>query len=768
MSGLCQKQCELKGKVLDANNEVLPFAKVFLNDSQKQMTDFNGTFSFSVDAGEHDLVVEHRYFETYKTKISVLENTELEIQLKATILDMPEVLVSVNAQKIREEQGYALNTIEIKEYKSQSVDVNDLLRRNSAISVRQEGGMGTRVNYALNGMGGRSVRFFFDGIPMDYFGTSFAPGNLPVSLVKRIEIYKGVIPAELGNDALGGAVNIVPHTLRKSGAEVSYSFGSFNTHQGSVLGYVHDTTSGFNASILAFYNYSDNNYEIWGDDVYVTNASTFEIERGIRTERFHDAFRSTSVKLDVGLTKRKWADQISVGVVGSLMDKEIQHGPTMEVTYGEAKYFQNTIIPYLTFKKRNIKKRIDLNLFSSYNVIAKQRVDTSRNIYNWYGEIDGYRTVGGEQKRTLNQLNEHVWLNRINAVYKLNSNQRIIINNVSSFLTRKENDPILTSKNDGYWAPQRLFKNVFGLSYKGELFTKKFKYSVFLKNFHYTAAIKTSEYLNGNLLFSNSTVTGNQMGYGTAISYSPNKQLTLLASIEKVARLPESDEILGDGLTVLYSDSLRPERSLNANLGLRYSFFQNKPNQLLWTTNLFYRDVTDLIQRYQYDLGSFVNVNFQKVEISGIDCSIEYRFKKALTVQYAFSYLNPIIKSKKDLQGNDNIAYDSRLPNTPFLMQNATASYSIENPFKQKGNLFIYWSASHIGKFYRYSESIGQFDKDFIPAQFVNSCGVGYQFFKDKMSVSFDARNIFDTQTFDNYAIQKPGRAFFAKLMFNI
>ena len=44
---------------------------------------------------------------------------------------------------------------------------------------------------------------------MDYFGSSYSINNFPVSLVDRIDVYKGVVPVELGSDALGGAINLV-------------------------------------------------------------------------------------------------------------------------------------------------------------------------------------------------------------------------------------------------------------------------------------------------------------------------------------------------------------------------------------------------------------------------------------------------------------------------------------------------------------------------------------------------------------------------------
>ena len=47
-------------------------------------------------------------------------------------------------------------------------------------------------------------------------------------MAERVEVYKGVLPVNLGADALGGAVNIVSRRDANY-LDATYSFGSFNT-----------------------------------------------------------------------------------------------------------------------------------------------------------------------------------------------------------------------------------------------------------------------------------------------------------------------------------------------------------------------------------------------------------------------------------------------------------------------------------------------------------------------------------------------------------
>src|SRR5690606_32300446 len=140
-------------------------------------------------------------------------------------------------------------------------DLGHALDRVSGVRVRESGGVGSQMNFSLNGFRGNQVRFFMDGVPMDNFGSSFQINNIPVGLAERIEVYTGVVPVGLGADALGGAVNIITNSKKKDHMEASYSYGSFNTHRFS-LNTVYVSKSGFTAQLNAFQNFSDNSYKM--------------------------------------------------------------------------------------------------------------------------------------------------------------------------------------------------------------------------------------------------------------------------------------------------------------------------------------------------------------------------------------------------------------------------------------------------------------------------------------------------------------------------
>ena len=88
-------------------------------------------------------------------------------------------------------------------------------------NVRGQGGLGSGVELSINGLGGQAIRYFIDGVPLSSRGSGLSLETLPANIVDRIEIYKGVVPPELGMDALGGAVNIITRKSRASFLDAS-------------------------------------------------------------------------------------------------------------------------------------------------------------------------------------------------------------------------------------------------------------------------------------------------------------------------------------------------------------------------------------------------------------------------------------------------------------------------------------------------------------------------------------------------------------------
>ena len=162
------------------------------------------------------------------------ENQTDEKKLKTEkVEELKNVSVKGKSRKQKvETSGFAVAIIETKEASLRNLTTNELLDRSVGVRVRQNGGIGSNVEYNLNGMSGNSIGIFLDGIEISTYGSSFNLNNIPPSMIERIEVYKGVLPSHLTGDYVGGAINVVlKKNVSQNNATAAVSYGSFNTIQ---------------------------------------------------------------------------------------------------------------------------------------------------------------------------------------------------------------------------------------------------------------------------------------------------------------------------------------------------------------------------------------------------------------------------------------------------------------------------------------------------------------------------------------------------------
>jgi len=80
---------------------------------------------------------------------------------------------------------------------------------------------------------------------------------------------------------------------------------------------------------------------------------------------------------------------------------------------------------------------------------------------------------------------------------------------------------------------------------------------------------------------------------------------------------------------------------------------------------------------------------------------------------------------------------------------------------QEKSELNLYYNFSYVGEFYT---TWLQTEMDKTPSQFPHDLGLSYIFPSKRYIVSFDAKNITNEEVYDNFAVQKPGRAFYLKV----
>ncbi len=772
----------LRGTVVNELNQPLKDVVLYLNpSSQVVFSDDHGDFSFNgLEPGDYQLSATMLGYSPSTRSVTVVSgrNEPVRLQLHESDGQLEEVVITGESEStIIEKRGFSVSAIETQKIKAQSLELNNVLGRSAGIRVRKSGGTGSDFSYSLDGMSGNAIRFFIDGIPMDYFGSSYSINNMPIALIDRVDVYKGVVPVELGSDALGGAINLVTNQDISNYASASYSFGSFNTHQAALHGQWR-FGSGLTTRMSTFYTYSDNNYKVWGKGVHYADASTgykaVEFTEENPAERFNDDFQTASVKFDVGFTNKKWADQLFVSLLASDQKRGVQTGQTMAYVYGEMRNNETVLMPSLSYQKKDLGvDGLDVTAFAAYSITEGTLVDTTTARYDWRGIRIGTNISGGEMGRNGKSQytqTDQSQIYRFNGTYRLPSDFQLGLNYLYTSTRRTGEDPFSPVYRIPYLEPQNVGSHFTGLSLETVKFGDRLHANVFLKHYAYNSSINDVVYTTEYEVINYQNKVSN-WGGGLAVSYQVFPTLLLKTSVEQATRMPNPTEALGDGVTIVNNPLIKPEQSFNTNIGAvlgRYGLGSNHGVKV--ALNTFYRDVKDqLLFTIISGQGEGLYQNINKVSGTGAEIDVIYDYDQKLKVNLNGTYLDLRNNLKIDENGRNNILFGDRLRNTPYFMANAGLEYSMGDVFQKGSNLFTYLNSAYVHRFFLGWPSLGNQDnKNFIPSQLVFDAGIGYTFPSQKLILALDVSNIFNEQVFDNYLLQKPGIAFFFKINYQI
>ena len=763
------------------------FANVFIPAIQKHaLSTEEGRYEITgVPYGTHQVEISSIEIEKgrYTVKVDGAAVTGNFVLKQADASMLKEVVVEGKTEKREiETSGFAVNVIETKAAALQSVQTNDLLNRTAGVRVRQNGGLGSAVNYNLNGMSGNSVRIFIDGLPISTYGSSFSLNSIPPSLIERIEVYKGVLPAHLADDALGGAINVVLKKQMGNSLTASVSYGSFNTFQSNFSGMYRNDRTGFTVKASGFHNYSDNDYEVWGK--FVRNILPNGRYDYVRARRFNDAYKSMGARLEAGFTNVKWADQFLVSYNGSDDYNEIQHGTYMSIPYKGRFAESQAHVFGLSYRKTDL---FVPGLEVTFNGMRSNRSevvnDTVKWNYNWYGErsvgLNGdpiLRPQGAQQGApTINHIDRNVTTFRAGLNYAFNNHHKVIFSHSFFNIDRTEQDEMRSAIEREFIGTRDLQKNISSLAYEVNVLNARLKGSLFGK--YYQQKIDRMDpvlvMVDDQPVRKEDRVssTRNTAGYGAALSFTAIPKLVILASAEQAVRMPSENEIFGSpGDNIVENLGINPEISNNLNLGFQAGTFSVKQHDFSVSGTAFIRAAKDkIVQRINPRINDAVQTNpyenLGRTKSVGFEAELNYTYKKVLHVMINTSRFNSVFDSKYDANGNVFGNYNQQLPNEPFFTINSALQYTLRDLVLKNSLLNLSYNFGFVDRFYTTWLEIEAFR---TPQQFVHDAGVNYTFPNKKVVVSADVRNIFDKQVYDNFAVQKPGRAFYLKLNYTL
>ena len=636
--------------------------------------------------------------------------------LRTITLESVEVYGKTKTQRVKE-SAFSVNALNIRPQINSLKNLSEIVNRTTGIKIREEGGVGSDFDLSINGLSGNSVRYFIDGVPLDSKGSNVTLANLPVNLIDRVEIYKGVVPASLGTDALGGAINIITKAEKKNFLDASYSIGSFHTHSADLNAQFVERRTGLIVRPAIGINYSKNDYRM--KDVQMRNETGDRFING-NPKRFHDGYFSLLAQIEAGVTGKSWADEFFVSASYAKTDKELQTGSVQTKVYGMAERNSDAWNVSARYNKRNfLTENMTLKATLSQTWDHSLTIDTAYRKYYWDG---GYivsqrnEIRGGEP--SMRHYKRPLTIARANLDYQLNEHHGF---NLNYNLSRTGNDRYDDLDKSFVPSNDAVTKHILGLTYSQSFFDGKMQNVFFAKDYVNRPNIQQTD---------QSTVTGsnkvqgaatkNYFGYGAGLRYEFFAPLAVKVSYEHSVRLPIARELLGNGTTIYANVALEPEKS--------------------------------------------DNVNDPAVHIKGVEGEVRYDWDGRLQLMANVSYQDA--RDQKEFKEDDkpSATYNNHVPNRPWLFGGAEASYTFRNLLFPDNKLRLGCSLQWVHWYFLTWEAYGNYDtKARIPSQRICNANVTYSWKRDRYNISLECSNFLDETAYDNYKLQKPGRAFFAK-----
>lgn len=759
-----QNKVTLSGKVADRNGTPIAQATIAIEGTTSgTYTDDLGRYSLQVPPGRHTFVVSFLGYRTVKQPLDIRQDKRhnFTLQESAVALNTVEVYGKTQTQKIKE-GAFTVNALDVKSTVNSLNNLNNLVNRTTGIKVREEGGVGSDFDLSINGMSGNSIRYFLDGMPLDAKGSGVSLANLPVNIIDRIEIYKGVVPAVLGTDALGGAIHIITKQEKKHFLDASYSIGSFHSHRADLNAQIVEPKTGLIIRPTVGVNYSKNDYRMKNVEMRDESGDNFIIGN---PKRFHDAYFSLWGQIEAGVTGKKWADEFFVSASYSKTDKELQTGSVQNKVYGMAERKSDAWNIAARYRKQHfILRNMQLSASLSRTWDHSLTVDTAYRKYYWDGGyiVTQRNEIMGKQP-SMRHYKRPLTIVRTNLDYRLNDRHTL---NLNYHLSRIGNDRY--DETDEEFKPSNdvVTKHIIALSYNQLLFDGKMSNVFFVKDYINHPNIRQTDQpsVTGSGKMQGAT-TRNYIGYGAGTRYTVAEPLSVKASYEHSVRLPVARELLGNGTTIYANVALKPESSDNLNVALFGTWHPYAGHTVYYEAGAFLRNVNNYIQTTITEKeGTMQYTNVPAVHIKGLEGEVRYDWQSKLLLAANISYQDARDQQKLKSDGKASATYNNRVPNRPWLFGSAEASYTFSNPLLPHGKLRLNCTYQWVHWYFLTWEAYGSHEnKARIPTQHICNADVTYSWNRGRYNIALECSNFLNQTAYDNYKLQKPGRAFMAK-----
>nr|WP_100069438.1 TonB-dependent receptor [Prevotella disiens] len=720
-------------------------------DGKGTVADANGCYILNIQ-GRQQVRLNFQYlgYKTESREIALRDSVCCNIRLKPVDNVLDEVTVTTRSEmrKLRE-SAMPISVIGQRQLQGTASNINDVLARTVGVTVRNTGGMGSASRISVRGLEGKRMGMYVDEAPMSQLSNFVALNDIPTNMIERIEVYKGIVPYKFGGSALGGAVNVVTKEYPPIYLDFSYEIGSFNTHQVSSVLKRTNRKSGLQFGVGGVVSYAKNNYKM-----------TLANLDGRIVERDHDRFNKIMGGMSVKATQW-WFDEMKWELIFMKTRQEIQG---IDLNVREAYNHSINYVTALTLKRKNFfLDGLDFDFNAGYIIGKYGLCDKAEHRYDWDGKVlPPVSSFGGEQNNFASDGNNrsNELAAKLNMGYTLDMHHALNLNIYADHNSLHPNDSLM-DKSLGFRAnfPSKMKTLTVGLSYDLTLFDGRFQNAFTLKEFLFSSHSRSIDIFSVKEPQPVKT-SKNYIGFSNAMRYKFTNDLMLKASFNSEVRIPTSEELIGNGYSILASPALKPERTSGVNLGLLYRHIKADGGLIEVELNGFYNQLEDMIRFTPDMIPTMARYrNFGSVRTKGVELEAKGDICPLLYL-YANGTYQDLRDVRKTIPGTEveNPTRNKRIPNVPYLLANFGAELHKENLFGGSGqNTRLLFDASYIHQYF-YDFEVSKYQERKIPTSMTMDAALEHSFCNDRWTITFKVKNLTDRRIVSELNRPLPGR----------
>nr|WP_273160430.1 TonB-dependent receptor [Prevotella aurantiaca] len=720
-------------------------------DGKGTVADANGRYILNIQ-GRQQVRLNFQYlgYKTESREIALRDSVCCNIRLKPidNVLDEVTVTTRSEMRKLRE-SAMPISVIGQRQLQGTASNINDVLARTVGVTVRNTGGMGSASRISVRGLEGKRMGMYIDETPMSQLSNFVALNDIPTNMIERIEVYKGIVPYKFGGSALGGAVNVVTKEYPPIYLDFSYEIGSFNSHQVSSVLKRTNRKSGLQFGVGGVVSYSKNNYKM-----------TLANLDGRIVERDHDRFNKIMGGMSVKATQW-WFDEMKWELIFMKTRQEIQG---IDLNVREAYNHSTNYVTALALKRNNFfLDGLDFDFNAGYIIGKYGLCDKAEHRYDWDGKVlPPVSSFGGEQNNFASDGNNrsNELTAKLNMGYTIDIHHALNLNIYADHNSLHPNDSLM-DKSLGFRAnfPSKMKTLTIGLSYDLTLFNGRFQNAFTLKEFFFSSHSRSIDIYSVKEPQPVKT-SKNYIGFSNAMRFKFTNDLMLKASFNSEVRIPTSEELIGNGYSILASPALRPERTSGVNLGLLYRHIKADGGLIEVELNGFYNQLEDMIRFTPDMIPTMARYrNFGSVRTKGVELEAKGDICPLLYL-YANGTYQDLRDVRKTIPGTEveNPTRNKRIPNVPYLLANFGVELHKENLFGGSGqNTRLLFDASYIHQYF-YDFEVSKYQERKIPTSMTMDAALEHSLCNDRWTITFKVKNLTDRRIVSELNRPLPGR----------